>query len=141
MHKSLNFVVSNPGSKPRHRRNISSGFYPFRVQSKPIEHGSLLQHQTYQKYKDDRSRQKSPIQQLECEEASNFNVDDIDEAYSQCIINEDMSEYQSKNLDPAVYSAKYSYKSYLERDSMAPNNVVDTEEKPQHQGYKTYELR
>ena len=110
--KSWNFYVSNPGfgsGKPRHRRNISSGYNPVTISTTRREregHGFLMQYQ------------KSPVQRLETDEASNFNCDEIDETQSQWVPRNDKSQTQREQYtDPGVYSSKYSYKSYLEQQS------------------------
>ena len=115
MNKSWNFIVNNPrfkSGKSKHRRNISSGYCPHHLTANTArrEKASENRHESWMQLN------KSPIHRLDIDEASNFNDEEIDEAQSQCIVKDELSE-KDRNIDPAVYSAKYSYKSYLEQQS------------------------
>jgi hypothetical protein len=124
--KSCNFIVSNPcfTGRPCHRRNISSGYYQYPKNVK----GS----------RNDLVPTRSPLRLVEQEEASNFNLDEIDEANDRSITFEDSAaSVKSKTVCkylifnfyknflakifpkcPGIYSAKYSYKSYLENQDV-----------------------
>jgi hypothetical protein len=96
--KSCNFIVNNPcfTGRPCHRRNISSGYYqyPKNVTGSRNDlvsnqsHGSLLQYN------------RSPLRLVDQqEEASNFNLDEIDEANDKSITFEDSgTSVKSKNV-------------------------------------------
>jgi len=135
INKSLNFIVNNPSlahGRPRHRRNISSGYDHVKMNTsrRNQEHGVLLQH-------------KNPIYRLDTEEASNFKDEEIDEAQSQCHASQDFSQ-QQRVSDSGVYSAKYDYKHFLEQPSKDGSSLnIDYAETSREypSGFKTYELR
>lgn len=104
--------------KATHRRNVSSQFQPY---PKTVESGRHLNNSEFD-VSSQYQFQRSPLTSLVDDEASNFNVDDINEANSRRMTVEPVYSQKSKKSSSkytgGMYAAKYSYKSFLENQDM-----------------------